>query len=72
MSLQKQFTHISKTSILVKTHAERCEKLADNHAVDFANWLNNHVLNLSGKHNKFNGNLKATELILIYKSEKGL
>lgn len=39
MTLKEQFSNISKTSILIKTHSERCEKLSDNFAIGFLLWV---------------------------------
>lgn len=52
--------------------AVSCVEIADEYAIDFANWLNNHVLNTLGDHRRFNGKLKVSDLLIIYKKEKRL
>tara|TARA_R110000772_G_scaffold193273_1_gene304170 strand:- start:116 stop:343 length:228 start_codon:yes stop_codon:yes gene_type:complete len=75
MRLQEQFLNahsISGGIGMNEKQANHCEKLADEFAMDFANWLNNHVLDEFGKHHRLNGNLMVSDLLLFYKNEKKL
>ena len=55
--------------------AEKCEKLAEDFAIEFAEWMAiycpNHK-NLLLKQRNFRGFLTTKELLEIYKKEKGL
>ena len=59
-------------------YATECEKIADDYAIEFAEWLNTlevievfdiEDLNIVGELNK---NTKTKELLQIFKKEKGL
>jgi hypothetical protein len=74
-SLEKQFSDVD----LIQTGYEdffidtdKYIEIADNYAIDFANWLNNHVLNALGKHSRLNGKLNVSDLLILYKREKRL
>lgn len=50
--------------------ADECEKIADDYAIDFAEWMaKEYWLNSSGKHLK---STKTKQLLEIFKKEKGL
>ena len=49
-----------------------CEKIADDYAIEFGNWLNNQVITVSGRHHNLLGTTKVTQLLPIFKKEKGL
>ena len=52
--------------------AENCEDVAEDFAIEFGKWLNNQVINSSGKHHNLLGSSKITQLLPIFKKEKGL
>jgi hypothetical protein len=55
-----------------ETFADNCEKIADDYAIEFGNWLNNQVITVSGRHHNLLGTTKVTQLLPIFKKEKGL
>jgi hypothetical protein len=58
----------------LNTHeqAEKNAKIADDYAIEFGNWLNNQVITVSGRHHNLLGTTKVTQLLPIFKKEKGL
>lgn len=48
------------------------EQIADDYAIEFGKWLNNQVININGRHHNLLGNTKVTQLLPIFKKEKGL
>lgn len=46
--------------------------IADEFAIEFANWINNKVVNPNGTHHNLLGTTRATQLLPIFKKEKGL
>jgi|LauGreDrversion4_2_1035121.scaffolds.fasta_scaffold3108837_2 hypothetical protein len=48
------------------------EKIAEDFALEFGKWLNNKVINPSGKHHNLLGIVKVDTLLVIFKKEKGL
>lgn len=65
MSLRQQFEFISKTSILEKTYSERCENLADDFAIQFAEYI-------YSRPNIFNNGSSMKQVLSLFKIEKGL
>ena len=53
-------------------NAKECEKIADEVAIEFGNWLNNHVINTDGRHHNLCYNSRVSQLFPIFKKEKGL
>ena len=53
-------------------NAKECEQIADDYAVEFGKWLNNQVIDSSGRHHNLLGVTKVTQLLPIFKKEKGL
>ena len=52
--------------------AKECEKIADEVAIEFGNWLNNNVINTDGRHHNLCFNSRVSQLFPIFKREKGL
>ena len=55
-----------------KIDAEACEIIADDYALEFGKWLNNKVIEPNGTHHNLFGNLTVSQLLPIFKKEKGL
>ena len=53
-------------------YAKECEQIADDYAIEFGNWLNNHVINTDGRHHNLCYNSRVSQLFPIFKKEKGL
>ena len=69
MTLREKFEDGFKDS---KENAKYCEKIADEVAIEFGNWLNNHVINTDGRHHNLCYNSRVSQLFPIFKKEKGL
>ena len=52
--------------------AQQCALIAEDFAIEFGKWLNNKVINPSGKHHNLLGIVKVDTLLVIFKKEKGL
>ncbi len=52
--------------------AQQCALIAEDFALEFGRWLNNKVINPSGKHHNLLGIVKVDTLLVIFKKEKGL
>jgi hypothetical protein len=66
MTLKEKFKEIL-TAFWISNWEDECEKVADEFAIGFANWIR--VCKLKGRPYDFE-NIK--ELLIIYKEEKGL
>jgi len=51
---------------------DQLEKIADDFATEFGNWLNNKIINPNGIHNNLLGVAKVSQLFKIFKKEKEL
>ena len=80
MTLREKFKEFTKQESWEKENynAIECEQIADDYAIEFAEWLNTlevlevfdiEDLNIVGELNK---NTKTKELLEIFKKEKGL
>ena len=63
---------LSDYSTIYTPTAEVIEKIADDYAIEFGNWLNNHVINTDGRHHNLCFNSRVSQLFPIFKKEKGL
>jgi len=52
--------------------SEWIEKISDDFAIEFGNWLNNKVVNPYATHHNLLGSAKVSQLLIIFKQEKGL
>lgn len=68
----KSFAMDNHIDEYAELNSKKLELIADEYAIDFANWLNNKVLSKTGEHSRLNGKLKVYELLYLYKKEKGL
>ena len=76
MTLREKF----KTKVSINTdgeagrYAKQCEQIADDYAIDFAEWLgiNNYKKYSNGWANMFTKATPEKELLEIFKKEKGL
>jgi hypothetical protein len=74
---EKLFNAIFDNAFEFKTEnvVPECEQIADEYAVEFAvefgKWLNNQVISSSGRHHNLLGVTKVTQLLPIFKKEKG-
>lgn len=57
---------------MVETVAIEHEKIAEELAIEFGNWLNNKVLSPKGTHHNLKNVTRVTQLFPIFKKEKGL
>ncbi len=76
MTLRDKFRKADRFSVTKISLDVKCEKIADDYAIDFAEWLNSgetedliYSLQMVGELNK---NPKKKELLEIFKKEKGL
>lgn len=74
MTLREKFKEFTKQESWEKENynAIECEKIADEVAIEFGNWLNNHVINTDGRHHNLCYNSRVSQLFPIFKKEKGL
>jgi hypothetical protein len=76
MTLNEKFDNLdssSKDRMDIFYHdSDKCVEIADDYAIEFGNWLNNQVINVSGRHHNLLGTTKVTQLLPIFKKEKGL
>jgi hypothetical protein len=73
MTLKEKFQNIPSDYLpLSNNQKNECEIIADEFAIEFGKWLNNQVINSSGKHHNLLGSTKVTQLLPIFKKEKGL
>ena len=71
MTLREKFEYGFKD---LKENAKYCEQIADDYAIDFAEWLgiNNYKKYSNGWANMFTKATPEKELLEIFKKEKGL
>lgn len=67
MTLKEKFENIE-----FSFPADESVKIAEDFALEFGKWLNNKVINPSGKHHNLLGIVKVDTLLVIFKKEKGL
>lgn len=74
MTLREKFKEFTKQERWEKENynAIECEQIADKVAIEFGNWLNNHVINTDGRHHNLCYNSRVSQLFPIFKKEKGL
>jgi predicted nucleotidyltransferase len=65
MTLKEKFVKTYRKVFSVENLAEECEKIADEFAIEFAEWLNVNAY-------KYPTKTTTKELLEIYKKEKGL
>lgn len=68
----KSFAMDNHIKEYAELNSKNLEDIADEFAIDFANWLNNRVLSKAGEHYRLNGKLKVSEFLYLYKKEKKL
>lgn len=71
MTLKEKFEEVFIENSLMYYSTE-CEKIADDYAIEFGKWLNNQVIDSGGRHHNLLGVTKVTQLLPIFKKEKGL
>jgi hypothetical protein len=70
MTLKEKFKQWLDTNPNIIFRDTQCEKIADDYAIEFAEWMaKEYWLNSSGKYLKCT---KTKELLEIFKKEKGL
>ena len=72
MKLKEKFSELLPLYNVNNNKSIQCEKIADDYAIEFGNWLNNQVITVSGRHHNLLGTTKVTQLLPIFKKEKGL
>jgi hypothetical protein len=77
MTLKEKFEEVDKFTLMRESHNVKCEKIADEFAIGFAEWCKQeYELEDTSFHNKWrdvNGEYRESkELLEIYKKEKGL
>ena len=72
MTLKEKFKQWLDTNPRLEIREVQLEVIADDYAMEFGKWLNNQVIDSSGRHHNLLGVTKITQLLPIFKKEKGI
>lgn len=64
MTLKNRFESVLVFSLTREIHNKECEKIAEDFAIDFGNWIKNSSIK--------NSDLPITVLLKMFKNQKGL